>query len=105
MNEIVAYLALLPIAAMACLIIAYPFVQRAKKRKLEETNRTVQQILDECKREIELRTRFEAAYHEKRKHRKVINVDFVNCDSENNNATEWKLVYNEKLGVYQKVRR
>lgn len=105
MSEIVAYLALLPALAVVCLIVAYPFVRRAKNRKLEETNRAVQQILDECKKEIELRARFEAAYHEKRKHRKVINVDFVNCDSENNNATDWKLVYNEKLGVYQKVRR
>ena len=99
------YLAMVPATAVVCLILAYPFVQRAKRKRIEETNRAVQKILDECRKDIEAQVRFDESYHKQRNARKIINVDFISHDHENNDATDWKLVYNEELGVYQKVRR
>tara|TARA_B100000214_G_C23704006_1_gene506603 strand:- start:8 stop:322 length:315 start_codon:yes stop_codon:yes gene_type:complete len=103
--EIMVYLILIPALVIGCLILAYPFVLRAKQRKLEENNRIVQQILDEYAKEVELRTKFDMAYRDRRTVRKVINVDFVEHAPAKSDVTGWKLVYNEELGVYQKVPR
>ena len=99
------YLMLIPAVVIGTLMVWYPFAQRAKRKKIERNNKIVQDILDEYTREIELRTRFDMAYHESRNKRKIINVDFADCKPKDNDATGWKLVYNKELGIYQKVPR
>ena len=106
MTESMVYLMLAPLMVMVILALSYPFILRAKRRKIEENNRIVQQLLDEYTKEVDLRIKFDRAYNDRRATRKVINVDFVDHNPQpNDDAKKWKLVYNEQLGVYQKVRR
>ena len=105
MNQLIIYFMLIPSVVLGVLVILYPFVQRAKRKKIERNNKIVQEILDEYTREIELRTKFDMAYQDRRAKRKVINVDFTDCNPKENDATGWKLVYNKELGVYQKIPR
>ena len=105
MDQLMIYLMLIPAIVIGALMVLYPFVQHAKKKKIERNNKIVQDILDEYTREVELRTRFDMAYHDKRSKRKIINVDFADCNLKDNDATGWKLVYNKELGIYQKIPR
>ena len=105
MDQLMIYLMLIPAMVIGVLMIVYPFVLRAKKKKIEKNNKIVQEILDQYAKEVEIRTRFDIAYEDRRNSRKVINVDFVDCTPKDNDAIGWKLVYNEELGIYQKVPR
>ena len=105
MDQLIVYLMLIPVAVIGTLMVLYPIVQRSKRKKIERNNKIVQEIIDEYTREVELRTRFDMAYHDKRAKRKVINVDFADCNTKDNDATGWKLVYNKELGIYQKIPR
>jgi len=105
MTEFVVYLILGPVMVLGMCLLVLPVIERARQRKIEKSNRIVQEILDEYTREVELRTKFDIAYNDRRARHKVINVDFVDHGPPTDKAADWKLVYNEELGIYQKVRR
>lgn len=77
-----------------------------RKRRREKTDRVVKDILDQYAREAYYRSAMESECEvEIVKRSNVINVDFVEIKSEETDARDWKLVYNRKLDVYQKVPR
>tara|TARA_E500000331_G_scaffold355651_2_gene411722 strand:- start:820 stop:1140 length:321 start_codon:yes stop_codon:yes gene_type:complete len=90
-------------------IIIYPIVLRAKKKRIKENDRIVKELLDDYSKQLELQVAFDRIRYEKetrpRHPRKVIDVDFVDHNPTRASTNDWKLFYNEELGVYQKVRR
>ena len=77
-----------------------------RKRRKERTDRAVKDILDQYAREAYYRAAMEPECEVEIVNKSnVINVDFVEIKSEETDARDWKLVYNRKLDVYQKVPR
>jgi len=81
--------------------------ERAQKRKYNDI--AVQQLLDEI-RDQRLREMWDqGAFEHPPPQQKVINVDFSEVESQSNDPLhkplKYKLVYDEYLGIYRKVRR
>ncbi len=77
-----------------------------RQRRRESADRAVKEILGQYARELYYRDATERGYESEIVNRSnVINVDFVEIKSEETDARDWKLVYNRKLDVYQKVPR
>tara|TARA_B100000131_G_scaffold271666_1_gene272182 strand:- start:1398 stop:1727 length:330 start_codon:yes stop_codon:yes gene_type:complete len=81
--------------------------ERAQKRKYNDL--AVQQLLDEI-RDQRIREMWEhGSFEHPPPQQKVINVDFSEVESHPNDPLhkplKYKLVYDEYLGIYRKVRR
>lgn len=103
--EIMVYLILGPVMVLGWIAIVQPAVEHARQKKIDRTNRIVQHLLDDYNRELELRAKFDSCFSNHPTQTNIINVDFVERSDHEGSPSDWKLVYNKRLGIYQKVPR